>query len=464
VPERAEPLAARVTGRRLRDRLESWANIDPHLVEVMRDGTIAFVLKIFGSGCLFVFTVLVSRSFGPSGAGVFFLALTIMMAAVAIGTMGLDTALLRFSAASAAHEQWDRLRALYTTGIRLCLLSSAVVAVALALSAGWLASVVFSKPLLATPLRVIAIGIVPTSVFTVQAQVLKGLKRIREGVFFESAAVALFAIPLFVTLRLAHWGSGAATTAYVGATLLAVVAAAWCVHHFAPPWGSRLRLDRPQRRLLLKTSFPLLVVSGMSLVMSSTGVALLGVFRDTRTVGIYAAAARTAVLISWVLVSANAVVAPKFAALYAAGDMDAFVHVARRTARAATLLVLPPFLCLMVAPSLVLRLFGPDFRSGATALIIMSVGQLVNVATGSVGYILMMTGNERSMRDATIVAGLLNVVLQVIFIPAFGLLGAAVATAISLATLNVLSAALVFRRLGVVIWPLPYRPPLAKTA
>ena len=55
-----------------------------------------------------------------------------------------------------------------------------------------------------------------------------------------------------------------------------------------------------------------------------------------------------------------------------------------------------------------MSLFGPEFRAGGPVLTILAAGQYVNVLTGSVGYLLMMTGNERLVRNNMAVAALLN--------------------------------------------------------
>jgi O-antigen/teichoic acid export membrane protein len=69
----------------------------------------------------------------------------------------------------------------------------------------------------------------------------------------------------------------------------------------------------------------------------------------------------------------------------------------------------------------------------------------------------MMTGNERLMRNIMIGAASLNVALQLALIPPIGIEGAAIATAVSLAALNLVTAAFAYRQLHVVAWPFRVR-------
>jgi len=99
-------------------------------------------------------------------------------------------------------------------------------------------------------------------------------------------------------------------------------------------------------------------------------------------------------------------------------------------------------------------LFGSSFTAGANALSILSLGQFVNALTGSVGYMLLMCGHEKSLRNTLIGAALLNVMLNVTLIPRYGIIGAAVAGATSNVWMNISCAVLVYRKLSIGMIPI----------
>lgn len=200
----------------------------------------------------------------------------------------------------------------------------------------------------------------------------------------------------------------------------------------------------------------------MGLVMSMTDTTLLGVWADSESVGIYGVAKRTALLTSFMLVAVNTIVAPKFAELYAQGDRRALSALARNVAKLMTLAATPILLAFVIVPNWVLGIFGSDFVAGAPVLTILALGQFVNVATGSVGYLLMMTGHEKLMRNNTVASAALNVALNAILIPKYSIIGAAVATAISLATMNLISTILVYWKLSIVTLPISGLAAVAK--
>ena len=111
--------------------------------------------------------------------------------------------------------------------------------------------------------------------------------------------------------------------------------------------------------------------------------------------------------------------------------------------------VFPFVLLCVLIPEWLLSWFGPEFRSGATALVILALGQFVNVATGSVATLLAMTHNETAIRNAHFVSVIVNLAAALVLIPTLGILGAAAASAIALALANLLLAVAVRKRLGI---------------
>ena len=81
----------------------------------------------------------------------------------------------------------------------------------------------------------------------------------------------------------------------------------------------------------------------------------------------------------------------------------------------------------------------------------MAVGQFINVATGTVFDILVMSGHERDFRRVTLFSGPLTIILCLTLIPTYGVTGAAIAKAIGLSVQNVFAVFIVKKRLG--FWP-----------
>jgi O-antigen/teichoic acid export membrane protein len=157
-----------------------------------------------------------------------------------------------------------------------------------------------------------------------------------------------------------------------------------------------------------------------------------------------------AALVAFGLQAVNMVVAPHFARLHARGDDAALQQLVTVSARVIFFFTLPTATVFIVfGDELVRLIFGPEFNSGYLTLIILLIGQLMNASMGSVGLLLSMTGHERETARGVAVAAVSNLILNLSLIPNYGMEGAALASALSVAIWNVLLWRAARRRLGI---------------
>jgi len=124
-------------------------------------------------------------------------------------------------------------------------------------------------------------------------------------------------------------------------------------------------------------------------------------------------------------------------------------RIARLNARFSIIFASAMALALATAGKWALGLFGPGFEADYPALLILLAGGLVNSFTGSVVYLLMMTGHQRAA--LWIMAGALglSIAANIILIPLYGVTGSAIASALALAGWNIAMVIHVRRRIGV---------------
>ena len=124
-------------------------------------------------------------------------------------------------------------------------------------------------------------------------------------------------------------------------------------------------------------------------------------------------------------------------------------RVARKSAQLAFLTTLPAGFALMVFGHWFLWLFGTEFYSGRTSLAILSAVQVLSVAFGPAGLLLNMSGHERDSLLAVGVGMVVNLALNALWIPSWGIEGAAVATACGLIVCKTILVVKVRKRLRV---------------
>lgn len=423
---------------------------DPHMQEVVRGTMLSFLLKIAGSGLAFGFSVAVARLLGAEGAGLYFLALSITVIGSVIGRMGLDNALLRFVATHAAHGESGRVQAVHALGMKLAVMVSGILSLVGFFTAGWMAEDLFRKLELAEPLRWMSLSILPFAILNLQAESLKGLKKVRDAMLLQSIGVPLIGLLLIWPLASIYAVEGVSWS-YLAATILVALYGVWV-------WGNS-KVDKvesvPCYHLtdLWMSAKPLFITSVMNISLIWLPMLLLGMWASAAEVGIFGAATRLTQLVSFLLVSLNNVVAPKFAELHALNDLHSMGQLARRTAAILVVLASPLFFLLFTFSGETMALFGPKFAEGGTILVILLVGQVVNVITGSVGFLLMMSGNEKTIRNIAIVSALIQLVLVLMLAPLIGAIGAAIASATAMAVMHLVSVFAAYRKLGLCTIP-----------
>lgn len=428
--------------------------LDSHARETLSKGAVAFMLKIMGAGLGFLFQVAIARYLGASGSGVYFLSLTIITIAAIVARLGMDNSVTRFVAAHASENDWAKVKGVVRHALRIALILAIIASTALFFSVNWLAAVVFDMVELAKPLKLMSLLIVPISLLWIYACALQGLKKMRDAVLMQSVLIPLLAIialyylvPLLgISGAVLAYGFGVIVTLLFGFAVFQRTKLAW--KKIAPGFSSKT---------LIAASLPLLVAVLLQQLIQAMPLLLLGAWGNSSDVGLFGAAQRTAGLVSLVLITANTTLSPKFAELYQQRDMGALERMAKNGQKTVLAMALPVLLVLLVLPEWVMGLYGPEFSAGWLLLVIISFGQLVNVATGSVESLLIMSGNEKAFLKAGLFSTFITIVLCAWLIPLYGKEGAAVAFSVSLAAVNLLRVGYVWQTLSINVLSFRYK-------
>jgi O-antigen/teichoic acid export membrane protein len=156
---------------------------------------------------------------------------------------------------------------------------------------------------------------------------------------------------------------------------------------------------------------------------------VLGFYRGVREVGVYSVAAALVAYVPVLLQSVNQIFAPTIADLHTRGDRVLLARLFQSLTKWVTGLTLPLALVMIVFARPLMRIFGPEFEAGWPILVVGTFGQLVNCAVGSVGYLLLMSGNEKRLIKGQAVMAAVMIVLNIALVPIWGIVGAAVAAA-----------------------------------
>ncbi|HEY4343588.1 MAG TPA: flippase [Parvibaculum sp.] len=421
---------------------------DGHLAHVINGAAMVMGIRIAGAAITLLSQVLLARWMGAFEYGIFAYVWVWVIILGILAPMGFGTSTLRFVPDYRVNEKWRRLSGILEASWRMVAIFG-VIATALGLAV----LAVFHNQIAPYYLLPLAVALVCVPAFAL-TDTLEGTARAFGWVnlaYLPAYIVRPLAIVVIGGIIYLVMGELTGLAAVIGALIAAVLTLG----------GQRLLLNRRIAQTIPKAkpfrhtkywimaSMPLVLTEGLYLALLNCDIVLLGAYVDPDHVGVYFAATRIVNLITFIYFAVAALAVPKFAELHAKDDragLQAFVHdiiqwIFWPTLAAAAFILL--------FGNIALGLFGQDFSAGYPLLAILMLGFIARASTGPIEYLLNMTGNQNVTAGAYGGAAVLNILLNLIFIPRFGLEGAAGSTAISLIFASVWLFIAVRRRLGI---------------
>ena len=420
-----------------------------------------FVLRAGNAGIQFAIGLLLARALGVDRFGVYNFAVTWITLLIVPAIFGMDRLLIRELSVQRAREAWGTMRGLIRYATRTSFLFAILLAVVVAL-VGWGTYELTGRPAmlkadqagLARPALVtlwIALILLPLwSVLLVQSAAMQGLRHVVIGQVPEQiVGPGLFLLLVIITYvtGVIESPQGMMALQMVGIGVALIYSRALLNRKTPIPARSADPVMEP--RVWIAGAIPLTVNRGLVTINSQIDVLLLGALAGTAAVGVFTAALRGMQLITLILLSVNTALAPNLAQLHAEGDKERLERTVTQSALLMLLMALPVALFFLVGGRWFLGLFGGGFRVGYTALIALTVGQVINLATGSVGTLLIMTNHERAAMSSAAAGLALHIGLGALLIPARGAEGAALARSGGVVLSNLLMTYVAWRRLGI---------------
>ena len=381
----------------------------------------------------FAVNVLMSNALGADGFGV----VTVVTQAAFVVSFatraGMDMAVLRDVAVEVGEGRWDRIRVPVARATLIATVVSALVAGLVLLTADQVKSV-FSLEGDGGRLAVqmAALGLPFLALANVWLSATRGLKIMRYTLYVFWAGQPI----LWIVLMLAGWlvarTSWMSALAYSMSWVLAAIAAGYFWRKESSGWEAR-PMEPGALNKLFRYAGPRAPAALFSQLLFWTDLFVLTRYASDVEVGVYSAALRAGQVIVLFLTSVSLMFSPFVADLHNRGETERLDKLFKTLTRWTIVATMPAFLLLLVAPEEALRIFGARFSEGQMALLILIAGQFINIATGSVGFVLIMVG--RTGWDLVVYAASLALNLGLAFwlCPRYGMEGAAIANAVTFA-------------------------------
>lgn len=403
---------------------------------IAKGAGIVFVGTVASGGLRYLFQVIVARHVGLELFGLFSLGLAVFSVAVVIASLGMSRGVVRY--VSLYQGKGDRGRVKGTINLAAALSLGGGIAVSLLLIAlsEVLAIDVFHAPGLTNVLRFFAIAVPFFALTTVLLSSTQALRIMRYRVYVRDLFELLSRIALVILVFLLGWELWGALFAFVISVIAGTLLSFFYYRKAFHPvlWDSVRPIFEPKR--LLAFCWPLLFADCFGLMEIWMSTFVLGYSATPEAVGVFSAAYRTSLLVQGILMSFNTMFAPIISDLHHREEDRKLESLFKMVAKWVFSLSLPPILLMIIFSQEILTIFGQDFAVGATSLIVLSIGQLMNSVSGSLGVMIDMSGRSKITLLNAMLHFLLQTGLCFLLIPRYGIIGAALAKATSIGFLR----------------------------
>jgi O-antigen/teichoic acid export membrane protein len=394
--------------------------------------------SIAGGGFNFLSQILIARVLGVEAFGLYALGFAAVRICETLARLGLNIGGMRFVSIY-KDESRSKLKGVLILSTGISFLNGVLLGIILYFSSDFIAQKIFHEPDLTGILQLFSLSIPFVGAMAVISSLLQGFHTTKYTVYARNFVQPIIYIILIIIFYFSGFKLNGVVYAFTLSHLGAFIVCFLFLKKLFPEFFSKYITSGYEFKNLISYSIPLLFVGFLQYFLSWTVILMLGFLVSTKDVGIYRAASQVTILMTVSLTAVGSIYAPLVSEMFHEGQKKRIESIFKVTTRWIYLIVLPISLVLVFSSKGIMSIFGVDFiEKGAPVLIILTIAQFVNCITGGVGYTLTMTGRQKLELINSMVLVSVNVVLNLFLIPKYGLVGAAIATAVSLVSINLL--------------------------
>ena len=412
--------------------------------KIGKESSITFVGLLYGNLNRYLYTALLARWVGPEFLGIYSIANSIMLISEVFAKMGLETGIMRFISRLNPDLDKEKINLLIGSSLKMVSVFSLSIMIILIISSGTIVDNYFNGQSLLKPVLIIfAIAIPFNALIQISAFATQGFKRLK-----YKTIVTQFLNPtiLLLSMVFCYWFMSKEYTIMIPILTTGVIGFLFMIIVLKKVSGFKNNqiLESKINYELLKFSYPLMFVTILQTLMHWMDILMLGYFTNPLTVGLYHPAARTAGLLQALLLSFLSIYAPLAAQFHSQGDKVKLSNTYQLVNRWLLIFAIPISAVFILFPEKVLLLFGSQYLESSQVLVLLTIATFTQAILGVAGPTLSMSGHTKLVLFNSIGTFILNFGLNIWLIPIYGILGAAIATLVSLTLIGLIRVTQVY--------------------
>ena len=392
---------------------------------------------------LYAYTLLLARALSINELGEYYLLFTILNILGLVAAVGLDFGVVRYVSLNYGERKFLLAKKALSAGLWLAIPVSCVVAAI----AYWLAPAMTNALMNGNATALLSLKIFLLSIpFWVVARLCnsatQGVHKMHYQVIsrdigeqFSKFAFSVLVLVFGLGLVGVIWANVASV---VFGMILSLLFAFFIFKHV--PRGDEAAGQKIAKEMY-RYSFPIAFSNLFGIILIWADTLMLGYIGTTADVGLYGVALRMGTYSVPMIMAFITVFQPLISDLYNRGQIRELHDLYKTITRWMFICSLPVFLALILFAGPIMKFFGSDFADAREALIILAVGQLINASIGSSGIMVVMSGRSKMELLNVVLSLLTNILICILLIPAYGIIGAALANTVSTVVINLMRMA-----------------------
>ncbi len=414
-----------------------------------------FILRLFGMALLYGNQVLMARLMGVTEYGYYTVIMTWINFLVAMSIFGFDHSALRFFSVAFSKQDWAKARGFLRFSFRI-IIATAVICMVVWFLYLWnkqqSINIRDRYPRTYSEAFLWAMFVIPfLAVIYQSSAIFRSIHRIK----LSLASVYVF-LPLGISIAsFVYYKMNDGKMQVDGAVLMNLLCtflvAIFMIRKVKKNLGAKYRLEEPkfESKLWFNTTATFLAMNVLALIIKQADILFVSHYFGPREAGIYSTAVKISALIPFGLSIVEYVYTPRISSMFLKNSRKELQDYISHAAKITILITIPLVLLIIFFGKYLLMVFGKEFQSSYIPLVILIAGQLINAFTGMVGSLMTMTGNQNIFLRVYLIASVADVLLNILLVPRIGVLGAAIASSVSIILLNAILYVLVWKKLGI---------------
>jgi len=394
---------------------------------MMKDVQWSFISLATASVTHFILRILLGKELGPSGLGVYTLLFTIYMFGIQFAAFGIGSALTKYVAEFLDDEK--KTKEYISSGIIGSLISGTTVSIILYFVSGIISINIFNIPEMEWLLKITALCFPFIALHKVTIGLLNGFRKMKKYAVLIISLNLSILFGSFIFVKILELGLNGAVYGFVFPTIVIGIISFLSIKGYYIRYSGLLTNISKD---LTWFGFFMVLSNSVGMLYHYVDSILIGYFMEETEVGYYAVAVMFIQGLALVPNSVQRITTPSIAYNYGKNEYENIKRMINNVVAKTYLITFFFFIILLIfGKYLIVLLFSEEFLPAYIPLVILLIGYSINAPIGSIGGIFGSIGKINISFKIVTLSSLINIILNILLIPRYGLIGASLATSFS---------------------------------